>query len=752
MLRAVDLRAGRVECHTTLREPGRRLNVADRRRARPARGRAVSVRLVPTLWIEHGSGSLRFRLDVPEHDQHEPLQRQFRQVLDDATLGGLVRACDELLRSAESARFEAEAKSRGQLLYRTLIPPDLRAPLRTVQGPLLVSTALYGLPWELVHDGEEFFGLRYAIGKRLLLDRPLLAPVRSTANARPRALVIGADPRGDLPFVRGEVDAICKALEPHADVDCVSGRLATFDAVVEHLATEVDIVHFCGHVVDDPNAGPSLLLADERPLPAPVIEANLHGRPLVFLNGCASARGGERGEGEGSWEATVSSVAHGFLFGGALAAVGTLADVSDRHASALAAAFYREALARVPVGEALRRARVAVRAAPSGAGSPTWLSFALYGTPSRVIGGAEPAEERTPVVLPAAPPVVPVAPALPAPVAAPHPRVWRRPMAWVGVALLAVLAVVGGWYVSQLRPAGPVTVGVMEVQARGSRVPDWMRELTRDSLNTILSKLGDIRVFSRQKIDFVRDKRGLTEIEAAEALGMEKMLATSVTVKGSEVTLDLDIIDIDSGMLDASERVQGPVDDLMSLQTDLALSAARLLGAEPSEEQVRAIVASRGNDTLDSYRLLTDTLGGEGGGEGEPPTPSGDDSSWLPGATDAYAQEVDPEERAIHGLLQRYETALESESVDQLATLQTEMTPKQRESLERYFTHADDLAVTIVDVDVLIEGDEAVVTFTRQDAFVDARSHRRMNLEVRISGLLEKQEGAWKIRGLRNPS
>jgi hypothetical protein len=205
-------------------------------------------------------------------------------------------------------------------------------------------------------------------------------------------------------------------------------------------------------------------------------------------------------------------------------------------------------------------------------------------------------------------------------------------------------------------------------------------------------------------------------------------------------------------MLDASERVQGPVDDLMSLQTDLALSAARLLGAEPSEEQVRAIVASRGNDTLDSYRLLTDTLGGEGGGEGEPPTPSGDDSSWLPGATDAYAQEVDPEERAIHGLLQRYETALESESVDQLATLQTEMTPKQRESLERYFTHADDLAVTIVDVDVLIEGDEAVVTFTRQDAFVDARSHRRMNLEVRISGLLEKQEGAWKIRGLRNPS
>lgn len=751
MLRAVDLRAGHAECQTTLRVSGRRLDVADRRRAQWARGRSVSVRLVPTLWIEHGSGSLRFRLDVPEHDQHEPLQRQFRQVIDDATLGGLLQSCDELLRSAESRRFEVEARSRGQLLYRTLIPPDLRAMLRTVQGPLLVSTALVGLPWELLHDGEEFFGLRYALGKRLLLDRPMLAPVRSTTNARPRALVIGADPRGDLPFVRDEVEAICRALEPHADVDCVSGSLATFDAVVEHLASEVDVVHFCGHVVDDPEAGPSLLLAEGRALPAPVIEANLRGRPLVFLNGCASARGGEHAEGERGWEATVSSVAHGFLFGGALAAVGTLADVSDRHASALAAAFYREALARVPVGEALRRARVAVRAEPLGAGSPTWLSFALYGTPSRVIGGGEAVEEPLPPALvPAAPvdraPVVDV----PAPVVV-APRSSRRFGTWVAAALLVVLAVVGGWYVSTMRPVGPVVVGVMEVRPRGARVPDWMRELTRDSLNTVLSKLGDIRVFSRQKIDFVREKRGLTEIEAAEALGMEKMLATSVKVDGEQVTLDLDIVDIGTGLLDASERVRGPVDDLIGLQTELALSAARLLGADPTDEQVRAIVDSRGNDTLDSYRLLSDTLGGEGGGE-EPPTPSGDDTSWLPTPGNAWAQEPDPEEKAIRSLLRNYESALESESVDQLATLQLEMSPKQRESLQRYFTHADSLAVTIVDVDVLIEGDEAVVTFTRQDHFVDARSQRQINLEVRISGILEKQGGAWKIRGLRNPS
>jgi ketosteroid isomerase-like protein len=81
-----------------------------------------------------------------------------------------------------------------------------------------------------------------------------------------------------------------------------------------------------------------------------------------------------------------------------------------------------------------------------------------------------------------------------------------------------------------------------------------------------------------------------------------------------------------------------------------------------------------------------------------------------------------------------------------------EMTVAQRTSLQRYFDQAGGLRVKIVDIDVLIEGDEALATFTREDVFTDTGSQRAMHLEVRITGVLKKTDGGWKIAGLRNPT
>ena len=341
------------------------------------------MRLVPTLSIERAEGALRYRLDIPERDLQEPLLEEYRHPLDDVTMRSLLASAEALLRSPERAGFAQEAQARGQVIYRTLVPPRLREKLRGVTGPLLISTSLYGLPWEVLHDEQEFWGLRYALGKRLVLDRPMLSGPPARLRPRPRVLVIGSDPRGDLPFVRHEVEEICETLEGSADLVCVVDRLASFETVSAYLGEGFDVVHYCGHVVASPETGPALLLADERPLTAAVIEANVAGRPLVFLNACASARD-SHAPSSGAWEATVSSVANAFLFGGAVAVVGTLADVSDRHAARLAVAFYQRVLESAPIGEALRDARLACRQAPESAGSPTWLSFVLYGNPGQI--------------------------------------------------------------------------------------------------------------------------------------------------------------------------------------------------------------------------------------------------------------------------------------------------------------------------------------------------------------------------------
>jgi len=729
------------------------------------------MRLVPTLSIERAEGALRYRLDIPERDLQEPLLEEYRHPLDDVTMRSLLASAEALLRSPERAGFAQEAQARGQVIYRTLVPPRLREKLRGVTGPLLISTSLYGLPWEVLHDEQEFWGLRYALGKRLVLDRPMLSGPPARLRPRPRVLVIGSDPRGDLPFVRHEVEEICETLEGSADLVCVVDRLASFETVSAYLGEGFDVVHYCGHVVAGPETGPALLLADERPLTTAVIEANVAGRPLVFLNACASARDNQAPS-SGAWEATVSSVANAFLFGGAVAVVGTLADVSDRHAARLAVAFYQRVLESAPIGEALRAARLACRQAAESAGSPTWLSFVLYGNPGQILLRSAtvlplPLPPERPVSTPAEP-VPAIEPAVPAPA-----RVARVPRGLgrlLGiVAFLLVAAGLGAWMyrVREAVPPPALVVGVMGVQARTPGVPSWMRQLTRDGLNTILGKFPPIKVYSRQKIDFLQEKDRLTEIEAAEKLRMSKMLSAGIAVDGKNVTLDLDIVDINTGLLEATERVVGPIDKLMELENDLALRALRALGVDPTEEQVQAIFASRGNDTLDAYRLFVDTFGSEGStGTGEKPAPpvapplptpehvpgapaAGSGTSWLGWQAVAWAEEGDGDEAAIRALLNRYEAALSSHSIDQIATLQPDLTDVDRDKLAHYFSVAPDLRVQISNIDVTRSGDEALVTFDRKDEFTDSKSGRRFAIENKPDARVRKMpSGEWKIVGL----
>jgi hypothetical protein len=352
-----------------------------------------------------------------------------------------------------------------------------------------------------------------------------------------------------------------------------------------------------------------------------------------------------------------------------------------------------------------------------------------------------------------------------APVAAPRSTRSRLVRMLGLVALLAVAVGLGTWLPRHLQPEppAPLIVGVMEVQARTPNVPSWMRELTRDGLNTILAKFSPIKVYSRQKIDFVQEKRHLSQIEAAEDLGMSKMLSAGVAIDENNVTLDLDIVDIRTGLLEATERVVGPRDNLMELENELAVRALRALGVDPTPQQVKAIVDSRGNETLEAYRMFTETFGGEN--EPRPPAPppapsgpageksdvpaTGPGTSWWRWQAVAWADENDRDEAAIRALLSRYGAALTSRSVDEVALIQPGLSDADRQKLATYFQFAPDLRVNISNVDVLREGDEAVASYTRKDEFTDSRSGRHFALEASRTAKLKKStDGAWKIVAL----
>jgi hypothetical protein len=479
-------------------------------------------------------------------------------------------------------------------------------------------------------------------------------------------------------------------------------------------------------VVRDATGEASLLLADEAPLSSLVIRTNLRGRPLVFLNACAGWRGAAVARTPESGR-MLPGVAHAFLLGGASAAIATQSDVGDERAAAFAGGFYALVLAGTPVGEALRRVRDESRGDPAAARSPTWLSFTLLGDPS----------------LHAWPGAV---------AATPTPTPTRTIPSRRGRALLAggalLLAVLVAAAVLGPRLNRRVVLGVMGVTTRGQPAPAWMREFTRDGIITVLAEVRAVDVFSKAKIDFLCEKQRLCGIEAAEQLGMSAMLTPGLMIQGDLVALDLEAVDIRrNGMLVADERVQGPRDKLIELQNTVALNVLEALGVPPTAAERERILNERTSGTLQSYRMLMETFGGakpEPAVPGEPSPAPVSRSRW-PWPRPAWAAEEAGDEAAVRAVLERYRVALEARDVEALAPLQTGMTAEQRAALVRYFANTRDLTVQLSRIEILLAGDDALATMTREDTFRDAATGERTVLKVRVSIRLERREGTWRL-------
>src|SRR5262245_29381864 len=96
-------------------------------------------------------------------------------------------------------------------------------------------------------------------------------------------------------------------------------------------------------------------------------------------------------------------------------------------------------------------------------------------------------------------------------------------------------------------------------------------------------------------------------------------------------------------------------------------------------------------------------------------------------------------------MLEVYRQAYEKKDLHLLDTVYVTLAPAQKEANTKYFQNTQDLRVTISDVDIAVRGGEAVVSYTREDRFVDAKTGQDVKLAVRFTKLLERKDGMWKI-------
>ena len=311
------------------------------------------------------------------------------------------------------------------------------------------------------------------------------------------------------------------------------------------------------------------------------------------------------------------------------------------------------------------------------------------------------------------------------------------------------------------RPSAPATntVGVMEFNdLRADPQHDWIGKALRVAFNTELSKVKALHVYSPELIDRVSRARGPDNLSVAQQLGIGKFLTGSFHVVGNTIRIDARIIDAATGVQEGSDSVEGDQTAFFDLQKKLVISMLRRLPVELSPEEGKSIQGETNTD-VDAYRLLLETEGLVG--DAARPTPK-TPTSPSPGPQSrlgrrvwkfaalllppAYAEEPGPDlDTQVIEVLEEYRGALQQKDLARLAALYVTFTPRQRDALHEYLQNAAGLIVELSNVSVARHTDGVAVSYTRRDRFIDTASGKPQRLEVRLTKILVRASGQWKM-------
>jgi hypothetical protein len=299
--------------------------------------------------------------------------------------GARERIYDELRRTAAAAgqagdgdqgRARRRLINLGVQLWATAVPDAVREQFWEVVGHVTALTVLGEhdvVPWELLYpldgrrEGDGFLAEWLPVVRRVFGQDRVRELSLSSA-----AFVV---PPGSPPEAEREVVALRARLgDSVTDGGTLTHRAAVSDLIEAGLH---GLLHFACHN-SFTSAGSHVTMADGPFDPIDLAYATHSGalrttHPLVFFNACRSA-------GQIDWFSTSLGWAPQFLQAGAGAFIGTLWPVRSDSALLFAETFYEHLVAGgQSLGQASLNARRAIR---DHGGDPTWLAYAVYGSPA----------------------------------------------------------------------------------------------------------------------------------------------------------------------------------------------------------------------------------------------------------------------------------------------------------------------------------------------------------------------------------
>jgi hypothetical protein len=107
-----------------------------------------------------------------------------------------------------------------------------------------------------------------------------------------------------------------------------------------------------------------------------------------------------------------------------------------------------------------------------------------------------------------------------------------------------------------------------------------------------------------------------------------------------------------------------------------------------------------------------------------------------------------PPEQAIRDLLARYESALESRSLDALRRLWPGLAGAQQTAISNEFRHASRIDVEIRDPRISVSGATGTVTFTRRYEMQTVEG-QRLRTDTRTTMMVRRDGNVWLIEDVR---
>lgn len=344
----------------------------------------------------HGR-ELKITLEEKGSEEEGILQRYFQTNICQETILSLSQEIYALLnRSTHSTGNSNKGIGQslqqvGQHLYDSLFPFPVKERLAAICSQnlyLTIDDSLVGVPWEIMHDGEDFFCLRYNMGRRVHTSHSAFDPAIRRNDQKMRMWIL-ADPRNDLPDSYNEGNTLARKLEQWGDNFEVFLETTNIDLKKIHRRIyEFDIIHYAGHAVyDQKNPNLSGWHLKDGYLTAQHIMQMSGGKKtfpfMIFSNACQSGRTSEWPQmGPDEWINSRSfDLVNAFLRCGVRHYIGTFQDISDPISIQLALYFYNLMMQSRSVGESLRHARLQL-IDQYGHDTLIWANYMLYGNPA----------------------------------------------------------------------------------------------------------------------------------------------------------------------------------------------------------------------------------------------------------------------------------------------------------------------------------------------------------------------------------